>query len=340
MTILVGAEKDGRVVMRIGLVGVGAVGRRHATVINGRAGRCALVAVADPDTPAAEAVAAPSGARVYDSARSLLAAGEADALVLATPNAAHHAGVTVAAEEGVHVLVEKPLAETVAECDAMVAMAEHAGITLTVGHVQRFVPQVVRARALLDAGVIGRTRLVKEYRSSRYEPGTRATWFLDSVSCPGGIVTNLGAHCVDKLAYLIGGGFVVRHAWADGSTVPSEVVALLENDAGVQVNLTLIGTGMPSAEVTEVIGTEGALRLSADGIMVYRRGEMVDHEPPPADRLGSAFTNQLDAFVDAVRTGSTSAADGHYGRAIVEVLAAVLAGGSAGQATGGSGNPS
>src|SRR2546428_6402392 len=121
--------------VRVGVWGVGVWGEKHARVY-ASAPEAQLVGVYDRDAARAAAIAAQYGTRAFASAEELLAACEA--VSIAVPTVAHRGALEQAAAAGVHALVEKPLAPTLAEADAMVEAARRAGTTLQVGHVERF----------------------------------------------------------------------------------------------------------------------------------------------------------------------------------------------------------
>ena len=124
--------------LRIAVIGVGHLGKHHARILGGLDG-AQLVAVVDPDSERAAAAAGP-GVRALASHTDLL--GEVDAVTIATPTELHHDIARAFLERGVSVLVEKPIARTVAEADALIAAATAAGATLAVGHTERYNPAI------------------------------------------------------------------------------------------------------------------------------------------------------------------------------------------------------
>ncbi len=130
--------------VRTGVWGVGVWGEKHARVYRALPGS-ELAGVYDRDAARARDVAARHGCRAFASPEELLAA--CDAVSVAVPTTAHREAVERAAAAGRHVLVEKPMALTPGECDAMIAAAERAGVTLQVGQVERFNPALRAARA-------------------------------------------------------------------------------------------------------------------------------------------------------------------------------------------------
>jgi len=133
--------------LRVGVWGVGTWGEKHARVWRRLASQdpeIDLVGVHDQSLERARAVAGSYECRSFESASALL--GAVDAVTIATPTVAHRVVAEAALGAGCHVLVEKPLATTTAEADAMLAAATRAGRTLQVGHVERFNPVMMAAR--------------------------------------------------------------------------------------------------------------------------------------------------------------------------------------------------
>src|SRR4051812_37629054 len=132
--------------LRIAVVGVGHLGRHHARILATLPG-VELVAVVDTNRARAEEIAAASGTRALFEARDL--AGQVDAVTVAVPTEAHRDVAMPFLTGGVPVLVEKPMARSLAEADEMIAAARNAGVVLAVGHTERFNPAVETARPLL-----------------------------------------------------------------------------------------------------------------------------------------------------------------------------------------------
>jgi predicted dehydrogenase len=132
--------------LRLGVIGVGHLGRHHARLAASVPG-ARLVAVADLQRDRAETAAASSGARAMTNPADML--GEVDAVVVAVPTVAHLDVARPFLERGVHVLVEKPMAASIAEADELIALAARHGAVLAVGHSERFNPAVAAALPLL-----------------------------------------------------------------------------------------------------------------------------------------------------------------------------------------------
>jgi predicted dehydrogenase len=134
--------------LRLGVVGVGHLGRHHARILSAMPG-VELAAVVDVNRGRAEEVAVTTGARAYASAEAII--GDVDAVTIAVPTEAHLEVALPFIERGVATLVEKPMARTGAEADALVAAAAKSGATLGVGHTERYNPAVATALPLVTS---------------------------------------------------------------------------------------------------------------------------------------------------------------------------------------------
>ena len=162
-----------------------------------------LVAAANWREPSLHRLAERHGiARVTTDWRVLAADPEVDAAVIGTPNALHAAQAIAFLEAGKHVLVEKPMAPTLAEADAMVAAARGAGAWLMVAHCWRFHPDVRALRARVEAGELGTIVKTRGYGGhARWGP---SGWFTDPALAGGGALLDMGVHAIDTTRYLLG----------------------------------------------------------------------------------------------------------------------------------------
>lgn len=141
--------------LRIGIIGCGFMGSLHARTLASLEG-AKVTAVADPDLERARRLAQELGAQAYASAQELLDKETLEGVVIATPDGAHREPVELAAQRGVGVLVEKPLATNLEDADAMIQACRSAGVALMVGHILRFEPAYVQLRQAVQEGLIGR----------------------------------------------------------------------------------------------------------------------------------------------------------------------------------------
>lgn len=188
--------------LRIGVAGTGYIARVHARAVQNTPG-AELVAVANHRPESMQAFAAEFGvARQHAGVPSLLADGEVDALIICTPNFLHAPQALAALEAGVHVMVEKPMAMSVAEAERMCEAAARSGARLMVAHCWRFDVEVRWLRAQVAAERLGTIVRTKSYGvHSLWGP---AGWFTQHALAGGGALVDMGVHAVDTTRYLLG----------------------------------------------------------------------------------------------------------------------------------------
>src|SRR6266403_3401032 len=142
----------------IGVIGAGSFGRKHIDTMLPEPG-CKLVAIADP-TPDATAFAATLGVPSFVNYVEMLDQVRPEAAIIAAPNVLHVPAALACAQHGVHVLVEKPIADTVEAATRLYEAAERAGIALLVGHHRRHNPVIEKAREIVQGGRIGRVTAI------------------------------------------------------------------------------------------------------------------------------------------------------------------------------------
>ncbi|NUQ87336.1 MAG: Gfo/Idh/MocA family oxidoreductase [Glycomyces artemisiae] len=174
--------------LRAGLVGMGAMGRNHARVLNALDG-VDLVGVADP---VADAAAVPAG-RLVEDVEQLIGLG-VDYVVVACPTAYHEQVGLALAEAGVHALIEKPLAHTTKAAQVLAEAFESRGLVAGVGHIERFNPAVTSLRERLKAGELGDVLQIATRRQGPF-PGRIADV---------GVVKDLATHDIDLTGFVTG----------------------------------------------------------------------------------------------------------------------------------------
>ena len=175
--------------LRIGLIGLGSMGRNHLRVLRNLPD-VRLAAIADLDGALLEAAATSSGAQAFADPMMLLAEADLDAVVVASPTTCHLPQALAAIERGIAVLVEKPLAATLAEADQIVAAASAAGAPpVQVGHIERFNPAILELGRLLEAGWLTSVFAISSRRSGPFPARIRDV----------GVTVDLATHDVDIL---------------------------------------------------------------------------------------------------------------------------------------------
>ncbi len=225
--------------LRFGVIGLGRAGagmlpalRTHPTV--------QVVAAADLRPEARERFSKDFEARAYDSAEALVEDPDVQAVYIATPHQFHAEHCRLAASRGKQVIVEKPLALTLEDCDSIIEAAERYGVKLIVGHTASYNPGVAAMRRIIESGELGRLRLINisAYTTFLYRP--RRPEELDTGK-GGGIIFNQ----VDS-ARLIGGGMVrsaraVAGVWDQARPTEGAYAALLTFEDGAAATLVYSG---------------------------------------------------------------------------------------------------
>ena len=224
-----------------------------------------LVAFASSSQARAEDFTARHGAqRAYSDIEAFLADPAIDVVYAASRVYEHLPQTVAAAAAGKHVLCEKPMALTGAECSEMIGACDEAGVNLAVAYYRRYYPKNVKIKELLDQGAIGTPVLVRMALTGNYDPtpDDPKFWRIDPAKSAGGPIADVGSHRLDLLCHWFGDPVAVAarnetlvHSYpADDSDM-----LLIKMASGVQVTASFhwnIGVGH---DTLEMFGTEGAL---------------------------------------------------------------------------------
>jgi phthalate 4,5-cis-dihydrodiol dehydrogenase len=189
----------------LGVAGLGVAGSMMIRAV-ARHPNFVLRAGADPAVAPREAFARDFGAKVYPDMAELCEDREIEAVYIATPHQFHAEHAALAAAQGKHVILEKPMALTLADCDAIIAVVERAGVTLIVGHTHAFDPNIQAMRRLIAGGEMGQLGMVATWNYTDFLYRPRRPEELDTAK-GGGILFNQVPHQIDILR-LLGGGLV------------------------------------------------------------------------------------------------------------------------------------
>ena len=350
---------------RIGIIGAGSIGRVHAR----HAAREGLSVVAawDPVPEAVEALRAERSGVVHEATlESLLARRDLDGVVIAVPNDLHEPLAVQALQAGKHVLLEKPMATSVAACDRIIEAASRAGRQVQIGFVCRRLPAVELASALRVAGRFGRIYHAKAslYRR-RGVPGLGG-WFTTKSRSGGGPLIDLGVHLIDAVLEVMGRPRVLHasgatyanfgrrmkdyaftHMWAgpprlDGDCdVEDHATALLrcEGGATIEVNATW-AMNVPDASLPDglaIFGDAGGCRFGMQDrtltLATEAEGRPADLTPHfvADDPMQQAWDAQARAFARMLASGGPAVATAAQGREVQAVIEAIYRSASEGR---------
>ncbi len=318
--------------LRIGIIGCGKITQvRHAPEYAENP-QCQLTAFYDFLPQRAADMAKQYGGKAYDSVEALLDSG-LDAVSVCVANADHAAVTLKALAKGLHVLCEKPMATTLADCEAMAKAAAEHGRILMLGHNQRLTKAHMEARKRVEAGEIGD---IISFHTTFGHPGPESwtgqknSWFFDKSRAAFGALADLGIHKTDLLHYLLGESIVSVKAtfrtldkkYPDGSPidVDDNAFCIYRTRSGatgqMHVSWTFYG---PEDNSTVLYGTKGILRCYADP----QYSLIIEHADGQTDKLaldemtsnekqttgGRTSTGVIDTFVNSVVTGEKSICD-------------------------------
>ncbi|MGX7742735.1 Gfo/Idh/MocA family oxidoreductase [Rhodopseudomonas parapalustris] len=296
--------------LRIGVIGAGVMGTNHGRVLAGLPG-VSLVGIVDPLPEHRDRAVELIGCKTFATLDELLLAG-VDAVTIAAPTHLHHEVALTCIGRGIHVLVEKPIASTVAEGREIVAAAKKAGVTLMVGHVERFNPavaaikQAIRDEDILSIGI------------------TRVGPFPPRMSNVG-VVIDLAVHDIDLIRWFTDSEITEVQPQLSSAIAEREDIALLQFRTASGV-LAHINTNWltPFKARTVTVATRGkyvmgdlltrqvteCFGFKADGSYSMRHLPVGHDEPLRAE---------LIAFVNAVSSNGPPAVTGEEGVASLEI---------------------
>ncbi len=332
--------------VRLGLVGVGGMGGEHLKMEHGAVEGVRFTALCDVNEAALEEKGRQYDLPTFSDYRALIDSGLCDAVLIATPHPFHPPVAIYAAERGLHVLTEKPIAVSVSAADAMLTAARAHGVLLGVMFQERTLPIYRTAHRLISSGTLGplyRCVLIAShwFRSQPYfDSGSwRGTWRGEG----GGIVMNQAPHSLDLLLWL---GGTPREVTAQAFTrahrieVEDTVSALLDYDDGKTGYFYSTTAQYPGQMRLELSGEHGQIVIEDGGLRFFRlerpfsvslREEPIWQRPKgawedvPLDAdEGHGHAEVVRRFAQAIRSGTPLVADGSDGLRSLELANALL----------------
>jgi predicted dehydrogenase len=302
---------------RVALFGCGWIQDFHARGVLAHGDE--LVAVANHREASALAFAERHGiARVTTDWEALAADPDVDAAIVSTPNALHAPPSIALLRNGKHVLVEKPMATSVAECDAMIDASTASGASLMVAHCWRFRDEVRAMRDRIAGGELG--EIVKTRGYGVHASWGPSGWFTDRALSGGGALVDMGVHAIDTARYLLGDPTpervcaAVGTRYADGRyEVDDDGILLIGWSNGTN---SIVESGWWQPHLggleadTEVYGTKGYARIW-------------DPAPPSEDYehcTQPMYTAQVAEFLGAIAEGRQPQPSGGDGRIVMQVV--------------------
>jgi predicted dehydrogenase len=314
--------------LRVGVIGVGTFGSLHAQVYRQAEG-CELVAVSDVNEGRLDKVSDQLGVDGYADYRELLARDDIDAVSICTTDELHVEPALAAAAAGKHMLIEKPLALTPADCDTIIEAASQAGVKLMVGHILRFDPRYYTAHERIAQGQIGELIHLYTRRNNTYASAHR-------LAAHTSVLFFLGIHDIDFVNWCVGTipervvAQAVHKVLAD---TPDAVLALLQFADGPIASLEASWV-LPQSHPRgldarfDAVGKAGALYVDGSGGSVLLAHERVEqpalwYVPELFGERAGILRDEIVHFVRCVRDDRQPIVGGQEGKAAVRVACAI-----------------
>jgi len=326
--------------LRFGLIGCGGIGELRAEALT-KTNSHRIVALSDLDESRARALSLRYGGDVERNWRSLVQREDVDAVIVSTPPSLHAEMSIEALQSGKHVICEKPLARTPDECRMMTAAAKRSGRFLATGFNYRFYPSILKARALLDSGIIGELDHIRSYAgytAAEHNPA----WVHDADIMGGGALRDNGIHLIDLTRYFLGEveevkGFASNSAW-NFKGCEDNGFALLRSPKGVIATLQASWTEWRGYRfLIELYGSLGCIRtwcfpMMTQVLWTTKRGGrprkqtylfpktfLFEHLKTYRWVVTQSFIVELHGFTEAIQGCRTQIADGMDGLRAVEI---------------------
>ncbi len=323
------------------ILGCGRIAKRHAELLGtGQIKGARLVAVCDIQQDRADAFGSTYGVRGFQSIDEMLARDDIDVVSILTPSGMHAEHAIRVAGARKHVVVEKPMALTLADANAMIEACDANGVRLFVVKQNRFNVPVVKAREALDAGRFGQLVLgtvrVRWCRDQSYydHDSWRGTWAQD-----GGVLSNQASHHVDMLSWFMGD---VESVHARGITALAKIEA--EDTAVATIKFRSGALGIVEATSAtrpkdmegslSVLGSGGSVEIAGFSVNKIRTWQFMKPLGSDADMMEKYSVNPPNVYgfghqayyehvVDCFANGTEALVDGHQGRQSLELIMAL-----------------
>ncbi len=275
-----------------------------------------LTHVVDLDAELAEQVAGELGCAHTTDWESIL--DEVDAISFATPHHLHHSQALKAIRAGKHVLMEKPLANSEAECQELISAAQEHDVRLMIAYVVRYLPAIRQLKALLDSGEYGTPISIQGWVRAHLEPRPPDSWFSRRATLGGGVLFSHGCHYIDILLYLFGDPTQVAHVgtrngteWLEGEGTSHAILRFPNGVIGSLMSSWGIVAPRSPARY-QIHTTTGVLQLNNDMWTIEWTtpdGETeVLHSRPEDARPNVQY--EVEHFLASIESGQSPETDG------------------------------
>jgi predicted dehydrogenase len=316
--------------LRIGILGLGAMGQIHLR-------NCLLMKNVEAIVSSASKLellrAKKLGIRkVYSSYKDLLNNEKLDAVIISLPNFLHKESACMAAEKGLDIFIEKPMARTADECKEILKCAKKNAVKVMIGFNNRFIHRNRKLKAIIDNGALGDIELIAcEYVSSgpfshRYPPAPVPQWWFDPQKTGGGVLIDIGSHMIDLMRWLTNSDASVINIFLDYKLrLPMEDTAILvlqHENGGTKSVLMLGWFGLQYKHVINVYGRADS--ISSEALEPVRKirvrqgisklaWRFVGRKPKEELPSTTGYERELKHFIDCIREDRNPSPNGYDG---------------------------
>jgi predicted dehydrogenase len=327
--------------LRLGMIGVGEIAYKATAKSVGNSERTEMIVGMDVVEDVAKSFAEEYDTEWTTSIDEVLGRDDIDAVVISTPHCLHSPQAILAAEAGKHAMVEKPIACTMAQADAMIEACKKAGVVLTVALISRYSPGVVKAKELIEAGAIGEIIALRftaagdkadSYWTGGFTGRVQTTWRKSKNEAGGGILIMNLVHDIDRLRYIT--GLEATRVYAEGSTFCTDVevedfisVTLRYENGAVGNMLASSCARGGRAPGNRIYGSHGQIIFEGrNSIQVYTTKDVPGLESGAWNEVEVESNDSravaLDRFAAAILDGEPVDIPGEEGRKTLEVILA------------------
>jgi predicted dehydrogenase len=317
--------KEIMTILNWGLIGAGDIARKRIAPALRDLPNCKLVAVSRARAALAEDFAKEFGAQKWFADwEDLLADDETNAVYIATPVFLHAAQTVKAAEAGKHVLCEKPMALSVAECDRMIAACRANHVRLGIAYYRRFYPVVRRAKQIIGTGELGKIAFAQINAFEFFNPSPEHPrhWLLEKEKSGGGPMMDFGCHRLEVLTNLFGEVRALKSLVSNavfGREVEDTAAALFQFENGTCASLNVTHAAQEPQDTLDIFGTRGSIHIPVlnGAEMKIRTGseERIELHPPNPN----FHAPLIEEFSEAVLNNREPVITGETGRQIARL---------------------
>ena len=306
--------------IKIAVIGTGSIGLMHLEAIE-QSDDFELCAVCDVNEKAVKPIAEKYGVKYYTDYHEITSDLGIEAVILNLPHFLHCEASVWFLNNGIDVLVEKPMANSVKECDEMLKAEKKSGRKLAVGHVQRYFLANRVVKEYVESERLGKLVMYEERRTTDYFSDKRSRWFLDKKLAGGGIVMNYGAHALDKLFYITGMNEAeISSSFGNAKNeynVEGHAQYFMKFKNCLSASVTFCGYAPCGYEVLYYF-TNGTLKVSeSDSLYEYSNSGW---KPIEVKEDGGFLKRQLTEFAKYIRGENSEICSGEYGKKVIEAI--------------------